>query len=123
MRAKETYVIALLIGLFFQAQAQPRYGIRHEYLCWSAPGDVDSNVIRYTMAATQTTAVSILYYTDMDGATISVSGGSLRYGPCSCASNVFSAPATPAPTIPPLTSQVAILMPAWRRPQKKRRRK
>lgn len=56
-------------------KAQPRYGIYYEEMCWRTLSNGDSSIVRFSLATTQTSSPTVLYYTNATGNTINVSGG------------------------------------------------
>ena len=77
-------VIWLKLGLIATvAEAQPRYGILPQQLCWRTAAGVDSSITGYTLIASQG-AKQFLFYTDAYGQKVNYdTTGTLKYCYCS----------------------------------------
>lgn len=96
MKCRCFLIVCLLVmsclGVLPTLQAQPRYGIYYEELCWRTAGGADSSIVRYVLTPSQYEEPITLFFTNANADTITVSGGTLSLCWCGAAPNVGEPP-------------------------------
>ena len=97
MKKSSFLIVCLLVmsclGLLPTLQAQPRYGIYYEELCWRTPAGADSSIVRYVLTPSQYEEPITLFFTNANADTISVAGGTLSLCWCGVTPDTSEPPA------------------------------
>jgi len=88
---KNIALCILLCSLFFGAQAQPRYEIVTEAICWTVSA-VDSSLLRVVLQSTRTSERITIGYYNAAGAEVTVTGGTLALGWCNNCTVAYTLP-------------------------------